>query len=282
MSTIKKNRSPRWFQWIDGENAGKIVKLVDIDTESGETFYFFDDGESCNKEFVSRMTCKPSDLKNKFMVEVESDNPKNGWRFKTIETSKMEVGDHEFIQAPPIEDIMNVGEKNHETGEYSLSDSQLGKKKLLPPEKYNYDYSEKNGDLPGFDWFYDEGESKEDFIEQEAVKDVPAIISDKEPVKVVQEVNQKQCIVYVDDESDKMTEDEKAISILVKKTKKHDTEIVLSIHMNLPSKSIYSIAKDEFDNGEELFIKEVVKSLTNDEIIKAIGEGLKEAYSNNE
>ena len=51
---------------------GEIAILENITEFEGETFYNFDDGESCNLRFISKMTNSKIDLKNKFMVEIES------------------------------------------------------------------------------------------------------------------------------------------------------------------------------------------------------------------
>lgn len=52
----KIHREDRFFQWIDGEDAGKVVKLEDIDVIDGQTFYCFDDGEMCNMMLIAQMT----------------------------------------------------------------------------------------------------------------------------------------------------------------------------------------------------------------------------------
>ena len=81
---MKKQR--RYFQWIDGEMKGDIVTLESIEEFEGETFYNFDDGESCNLRYISKMTNSHLDLKNKFMVEIES--PSNPSTFETIQPKK--------------------------------------------------------------------------------------------------------------------------------------------------------------------------------------------------
>jgi hypothetical protein len=62
-------KQKRYFQWIDGEMKGDIVLLESIEEFEGETFYNFDDGESCNLRFISKMTNSTADLKNKLWLK---------------------------------------------------------------------------------------------------------------------------------------------------------------------------------------------------------------------
>jgi hypothetical protein len=70
---MRKQR--RYFQWIDGENKGEVETLETIEDFEGEIIYNFVGGESCNQRYISKMTESVTDLKGKFMVEVE--NPHN-------------------------------------------------------------------------------------------------------------------------------------------------------------------------------------------------------------
>ena len=101
-------KQKRYFQWIDGEMKGDIVLLESIEEFEGETFYNFDDGESCNLRFISKMTNSTADLKNKFMVEIES--PSNPWTLEKIQPKKYidESMKGEDIDIPSLHDILQA------------------------------------------------------------------------------------------------------------------------------------------------------------------------------
>ena len=71
------------------------------------------------------------------------------------------------------------------------------------------------------------------------------------------------------------------VYILVNTCKKHDTEISMTININLPSKSTYEFAKAEFENGAEKFIEILKDTIDFNVISDAIKNVLKETYENN-
>ena len=125
---MKKNR--RYFQWIAGEMKGEVVTLDNIEEFEGETFYNFDDGEACNKRFIAKMTNNTSDLKEKFMVEIES--PSNPWSFETVQSKKYidESMKGEDIDIPTLHDMLQCHGDNS-----TLTNSDLGSEKLIPPKR---------------------------------------------------------------------------------------------------------------------------------------------------
>ena len=54
--------------------------------------------------------------------------------------------------------------------------------------------------------------------------------------------------------------------------------VSLSLTINLPSKSIYNIAKAEFDNGGEKFVDCLVEQMDVNEIVKSISDALRMSY----
>ena len=134
-------KQKRYFQWIDGEMKGDIVLLESIEEFEGETFYNFDDGESCNLRFISKMTNSTADLKNKFMVEIES--PSNPWTLEKIQPKKYidESMKGEDIDIPSLHDILQAhGDTTN------IENSDIGKDRLVPPRK-----EQRMIDLPSID-----------------------------------------------------------------------------------------------------------------------------------
>jgi hypothetical protein len=68
----------RFFQYIVGDNKGKVVKSTDIIEEDGMRFVCFDDGTRCNVEFIAPINSEG--LVRKLMAEVPDSS--NVWMFR--------------------------------------------------------------------------------------------------------------------------------------------------------------------------------------------------------
>jgi hypothetical protein len=69
------------------------------------------------------------------------------------------------------------------------------------------------------------------------------------------------------------------VKILAKTCKKRDTDIDLTISIKLPSKAVYDIAADEFENGGDKFIDCLIEGVDVNSIISALRNALVEAYT---
>ena len=250
-------KQKRYFQWIDGEMKGDIVLLESIEEFEGETFYNFDDGESCNLRFISKMTNSTADLKNKFMVEIES--PSNPWTLEKIQPKKYidESMKGEDIDIPSLHDILQAhGDTTN------IENSDIGKDRLVPPRK-----EQRIIDLPSIDEYR---------IKKEEPKKDPVV----EQPKTVETKVEKQEVV----EQPKPVENKQIsfdpVKILVDSCKKHDTPVELSLNMKLPSKYIANIASSEFEDGFNKFIDCIVSDIDTKMIIAELKKALSSAYSN--
>ena len=250
-------KQKRYFQWIDGEMKGDIVLLESIEEFEGETFYNFDDGESCNLRFISKMTNSTSDLKNKFMVEIES--PSNPWTLEQIQPKKYidESMKGEDIDIPSLHDMLQAhGDTTN------IENSDIGKDRLVPPRK-----EQRIIDLPSIDEYR---------IKKEEPKKDPVV----EQPKTVETKVEKQEVV----EQPKPVENKQIsfdpVKILVDSCKKHDTPVELSLNMKLPSKYIANIASSEFEDGFNKFIDCIVSDIDTKMIIAELKKALSSAYSN--
>ena len=249
-------KQKRYFQWIDGEMKGDIVLLESIEEFEGETFYNFDDGESCNLRFISKMTNSTADLKNKFMVEIES--PSNPWTLEKIQPKKYidESMKGEDIDIPSLHDILQAhGDTTN------IENSDIGKDRLVPPRK-----EQRIIDLPSIDEYRIKAEEpkKDPVVEQP--KSVETKVENQEVVEQPKQVENKQ--VSFD-----------PVKILVDSCKKHDTPVELSLNMKLPSKYIANIASSEFEDGFEKFIDCIVSDIDTKMIIAELKKALSSAYS---
>lgn len=256
---MKRNR---YFQWIDGENKGLVTKLENITEFDGEYFYNFDDGETCNQRFVSKMTNNPSDLKEKFIVEVAS--PRDTWKFTTITSGKFrDAQTNEMIDIPPVEDITSASGTGNNI---NVEHSKLGQSRAVPPS-YNGPFYE----LPSLDdYLLIEKEQDKNYVHelkggQKGMTSVPGASMVK---KSEQHIFKQMEISETD-----------PVKILVNKAKKHSVEVDLSVDISVPSANVYNLAKEEFEDGEDKFIDYVMSNIDISIFREQLKKHLKDFYS---
>ena len=248
----------RYFQWLVGDNQGKVVEFIDITQEEGEYYYNFDDGESCNMSYICAATTDKNMLRGKAMVEVHG--PYNAWHFEEIKTKSFTTAKDEHIEVPPLEDILAQDTNGN-------LESAVGTMRLIPPKSNPI----KGMPLP----------SIQEYLRQ------PKKVDNQKTSGVETFVVEDQTKVNIElkSEPEKSKKNEALtndpVYILVNTCKKHDTEISMTININLPSKSTYEFAKAEFENGAEKFIEILKDTIDFNVISDAIKNVLKETYENN-
>jgi len=261
-------RPERFFEWIDGELAGTVETLKFISEMDGEYFYNFESGEICNSRFISPMTLDDLKLKNKFMVEVT--DPSNIWRREAIKGRVYKDEEHEVTyQIPSLEDIVQA------TGNECEVKTELKTHKLVAPYNPRITYTS----LPSYEMYKEE--------ERPTVAEpVVAAPTPVQETKAEAPVTSATDTVIAVNEPVTVTKPSEAVSdpvtILVNKCKKHETDVNMTVTIELPSKSVYDIATDEFEDGDEKFIDCVVNSIDTAEIINSLRVALKAAYSEKE
>lgn len=290
-------KEKRYFEWIDGDDKGKVVTLDYIDIEKdnmGRTteIYYFDNGDSCPKEFISPMTMFAGELKKrnpdgspgspKFMVEL--DTPTNVWTFAEVKGHTVNLGvsngsgdGTRFVA--PLEDILADGNgRVARTFNIVPPKNKIIRERPLP----------KASDYP-----VDEPESvvEQPKVEPEDLNPNVVITNDtnlvpNHPLSAPQEYyassdtndyyaidNQRFGFSVAKQEDD-------PVSILVSTSKKVEKEVNMKISLMLPSKELYSIASTNFEDGESKFINNIVKDIDVSSIIAALQDTLLESYRN--
>jgi hypothetical protein len=260
----------RYFQWIAGEDIGNIAVLESIEQFDGETFYNFDDGESCNLRFISKMTSSVADLKEKFMVEI--DNPSNPWTFETVKSKRYtdQSMNGEYVEIPSLHDRIQADGTNTSM----IQDSDIGKEKLVPPKN-----PQRFVDLPSIDEY------------PVATQDKCTITTESVafPEQPVQQNNTqsdesvtKQAGIKIGASSVQPVMTQAVmdpIRILVNSCKKHETAVDMTLSIKLPSKYIYNIAASEFEDGIDKFINCIVSDIDVSMIIDQLKNALRLSYS---
>ena len=243
----------RYFEWLDGETLGSVSILEYIEVDDGEEYYHFTDGEEMSKEFISKMTSTRKDLSKKLMVEVQSPEIGDLWTFEEIRPGSYDLGDGTRVRTPAMEELYDEGE------------GIVGSLRKVPPQN-----PQSFIPLPdAADW-----KRREKPVEP---KPQPAPVNMTVPVQqaapVVAQPQQQIQTARVSsvDETD-------PVSILVKTSKKTDTKITINLVMSLPSKDLFSIAVNQFDDGERKFIDTVVSGLDVSDVIESIKNSLRVSY----
>lgn len=261
----------RYFQWLVGDDRGKVVELVDITQEDGEYFFNFDDGESCNMSYICAATNDKKKLINKAMVEVPG--PYNAWKFEEIKMGTFTTAEHEVVDVPPLEDIVGMN------GDNSLDKSALGTMNLIPPKNNPI----KGMPLPSIQEYLRE--------EQKSVRTASNIsvtvhdnthehaVVDNNAETAEEPAHMPQPRIFTPPQRVSVDETD-PVYILVKTCKKHESSVDLKIALSLPSISTYNFAKSEFEDGDKKFIDAIANSITVETVMNALKDALRNAYEN--
>ena len=271
-------KRPRYFQWLQGENSGIITKLVNITEMDGEYFYNFEDGASCNLRSISQMTSSPAAWKDKFMVEVVS--PNDPWRVEQISTGFFkDAMSQENVDVPPLEDITGASGNGNSI---DISKSAVGTTKYVAPR-----YKGPMYELPSLDdYFYEDNSTAP--VKKHKLDGATAIFKKAapEPAPEPEVVIPSTPPPVITPEYIRPTVETKyeepstpdPVRILAKTSKKRDTDIDLTISIKLPSKSVYTIASEEFEDGGSKFINYLIEGIDINSIISELRNALTAAY----
>ena len=78
--------------------------------------------------------------------------------------------------------------------------------------------------------------------------------------------------------NDKLFDDNDPVAILVNKSAKFESVISMDLKLELPAKSLFNIASENFENGEETFINVILSHIDYETIKNTLKDALLEAY----
>lgn len=287
-----------YYQWLPGtENEGTISILNNIFIDEGEVYYEFTDGNLCWEGLISDITNDPKKLKGMAIVRISDIN--NTWSFETIKNKSMnqfagvshDSGQTNF-EIPSLSDY-------NKTGDFK---SDEGKITFIPPK--NQPKMIKKIDYK--DWMSDNDLKLLGIIEDNCVSDIiheyhdncqidlsgQINLSDNNSVSVINIETDKSCITEVkypnttllindiNNQSDKLFDDNDPVAILVNKAAKFESIISMDLKLELPAKSLFNIASDNFENGEETFINVILSHIDYETIKNTLKTALLDAYHN--
>jgi hypothetical protein len=230
----------RYFQWIVGDRRGEILVFDQIEVEDSDTYINFKDGSRINEDFVAPLN--QTDLTGKMMAEI--DHPNNCWRFKEREEEKPRIEqDAETgvkYEIPSAEDIVHA----------DLTENGGVVKNIKPKNKII------------------------DLIPPKPTKkgSIFGTISNM-PISNIQHLEKLP-------EQSKHINETDPVYILMSKSKKTDSDITMTMTIALPSKSLYNIAKESFEGGDQKFIEYIIENITVNEIKDALKVAITDMYEN--
>lgn len=66
--------------------------------------------------------------------------------------------------------------------------------------------------------------------------------------------------------------------VMMDKAKKFDTEVPMSLTISLPSKSLYNVAKESFEDGGNKVVEYIISNLDDTQLKASLKQALREAY----
>jgi len=240
----------RFFQWIVGERRGEVVFFDSIVEENGLTYILFKDDSRINSELVAEIN--QENLSGKMMAEVESYN--NIWSFKEEESKDESRIEQDWesqtrYEIPSANDIATADM----TGSEGVVNPRKKKKiiKLIPPRKT----INKFGRIANTDDL--SNEYNESIISQTPVPDKTPEVS---PVSTKQQP--------IDD----------PVYIMMEKSKKVDTEINMSLTISLPSRQLFDVIKESFDEGDKKALEYIIENIDITNIKESLRAGIADMY----
>ena len=239
----------RYFQWITGDRKGEVLVFDMIEQEGQDVFVKFKNGERMNTSFIAEINV--TELTGKFMAEIE--HPNNGWTFKERPQKagtrvEQDWESQEKYEIPEVEDIM-------------ASDAEgvvkpKPKKKiidLIPPRPTR----NKFGRIASTD---DMAASYNETINSQSLG--PVATTQQPPVKQLDTSN--------------------PVFIMMEKSKKVDTEVNMTLVIQLPSSKLFDVIRDSFEDGDSKALKYIIENIDISDIKEALKAGIKEMYGPNE
>lgn len=278
-----------WFQYLIGENQGKVVRLSYIDdNDPFFNLFVFDDGFKCNKSLVGLFGDVSAKKDNKILAQVSS--PSALWKISTKEikpddtrTAVSNQDGQKYYAADPYF-FNKEGNQLHQektideaippsdyiSGSYPASASLL---ELLEPYKLSNSSIKEKSSIKKV--------TKVEEDSQSFIKQVPIMISENDD----KEENIEKSITTEKEEipesnlRKKNDEENNIMHALTKKAKKTSRMLMVPISIDLPDDSFYSFlsknyAKEDIDD----FLDCVIRDLNIDMIKNNIRDAVRFQY----
>ena len=295
----------KYYQYILGENRGKVVSLKEIDdTMMDMVLYIFDDGFRCNEDLIAPLN--EWNVQGKIMAEV--DSPSNIWKFKekNIAAQKIEAfgkdgTNYEIVD--PYFTGKNGEDLAKEKHEIIMEHPRKTNLKAITETLDNYYISNK---------FKKEDSALSHSIEvPKKQTPVEAVLPQQTPLLETQinfnddiylNLNLDKCITIIGgtesysftirdiinalqpkSEARQITSSSKfenEATVLYNKCSKEAADVTLKIELELPSFSLFKSIKENYPEGwDRMFIENVVNNIQIDDLKNKLIDSLIEQYN---
>ena len=269
-----------YYQFLPGSNnEGEVCLLTNMFVEDGEIYYEFDNGEICFSELIADFTTNQNDLKDKVMVQLASRYDK--WTFDDatnnidksalIDVKKEDGGD---FQIPTYNDRYS---SNGSIIKYNAP-KIIGATNVKKPDLKDF-LSYNDQVLLGV---IDENLAPKYEPTVDEITNVNISAVDKSDNSIIiceKEIEPKAIItnnININNQKDYSND---PVAILVNKSAKFTSDISMTLSIDLPAKSLFKIAKDNFDKGDETFIDVILSDIDYSTIKKSLRDALLNEYS---
>ena len=248
--------SQRYFQWVLGERRGEVVFFEKIIQEGDSSFIEFKDGSRINTELIAEIN--EDNISGKMVAEVE--NPHNVWGFEEEKSKdkgpRIEQDWESQIkyEVPSVDDLVHA---DLTSGGGNVKPHQKRKKvKLIPPRKTKNKFG-KIATTDDLSSLYNESINSTPIVEQTTL----ASLSDT----IIENTIVSNDPVY----------------IMMDKAKKVDTEVNMTLTIQLPSKNLFDVAAESFEEGSKKSLEYIIQNIDISDIKEALKEGISEMYGVN-
>ena len=228
-----------FLQWLIETKNYDIEIFSHIEKEGDITYIVFESGNRCNIDLINDIG-----ENNKGNVMAFLDNLNSKWTIK-----EKIIGGQEEVKMKDANGVQQV-----------VQPYIPGRKvvEIIPPKKTsNIKFKEKILE------YNNQNHEKEESI---SVIEKAPITSEKENVQLT-------------NDKEKKILDINPVHILVQSSKKENSIINMELDISIPSKEIYTIIENNFENGTELFLNYIIDKLDIQIIKDSLKNGLKNYYS---
>lgn len=262
-----KNSIKRYYQWIPmSSDRNDIVYLVEIFKDDDITFYKFNDDSVCAESLILPYNASISETKNAAMVELV--DYQCSWKFEKPQSLK-------------TSNFADVGRENNDNisfdipmlnESYNIISPVLNGKYIRPIDINDYIKQEivETRDMV---------QTNEDpIIESDICEQLPDIqrVKHSTHIGVYDETNNTSTISVVENDNINNKNDVDPIGMLIRKVNKTTSIISMDLSVDLPSKSLFNVINENFDDGADRFIEIILDEID----YKIIKESLKHALLN--
>ena len=242
----------RYFQFIVGPRRGEVLFFDSIESEDGLIYIKFKDNSRMGEEFIAQINQR--EVTGKLMAEI--DSPMNCWQFREKPDEDNKPRLEKDAQTGEVFEIPSVDDYTHAdgTGETIMVNPKKKKKAidLIPPKPTPSSHSVFGA------------------IRAATVTSAPTI--DNTVINIKTQQTQPNAVQQAANMND-------PVVITLEKSKKVESQIELILTVMVPSKELFNLIKENFENGEEKTLNYIIENIDVNKIKESLLLSFKNFYN---